>query len=1034
MVVVQSAAENLAAQRAGVNAPVRGSGHAAPVSRSRADWRRLNAARAIFVRAFAWLACLTSLVLAVSAVTAAEALAKKRHAFVVGVAAYPKASGLRRLKAPVHDSLAMRDALQALRQGYEVTLLTDKEVADKAAFEQALQAFLQRVQEGDEVIFYFSGHGNHIASKGNIFLLPSAKSEVAFIKDLSNAESRELESGGQRTRRYEQWLGEVAVSERDVEAAILARRPDVLIIIADACRTLVAGTKGATPLYGGIQLPTETARGTFRLYSAGVGQISHDSPEPIVSLESATGKTAASAARRGQRRAKTDDDDDDDDDDKGSKSKRTNSLFTKVLLSEIGVPGNPLEVLALNVKRAVRDYSIKLGAPQIPDFVANSLNADFYFTSFDARDQRDQICQSASAEIERLRGALAAGSLGREVLELKRYELARCGPAIAKQIERFLKLEALGAVAVGIGAQARQQRPDPESPLQFCEVVATSPHDPNRTVEVTDDRLQGLTLRAMSGDVDRGAILADLDKVRTACEAALVQNVRVPRLYYLTGRVHQTIASVSEDTALRQNALAKASGYFHYASELGYAAAFNDLAMMHKSGDFFAIKGNSAAQQPPNREKALELLQRGANLNHTIAQYNLGMAFLNGDLGVRVDPDGSKLEDQTQRYAKAFEHLSKAAERAFVPALIETAKLLYAGRGVPENEKRAVDLLQIAASRGSWEAMYWIGYFYRHGRSQDHSRAIIWFARAAESGDARAQEQLAQMMTDGSGLPAPQPESAGRYWRLAAEAGLRVPQGRRADLIRDGSVPFRPVIAGRPDRGASEIRQLYLSAFARGNPRAGLQLARLYRTGFPKDDPSQAIPQSRDYAVRYLWETIERVNQAAPDSPDADPKVRAWAAFDLMKIYEEEAAGGIGRSSVITEDQIRQLRADYGDGSKVHWVNIDFLKPELRCGDAVLQPQDRWVMVWNWTRPEPPTSSQFDWLERRFGCRERVHRIAKSAGKDPPDSDKIGFTKPLRDAIQREQTAWLKEADKKGGKSRTFIDRMIAKVDGGKRR
>jgi len=989
--------------------------------------------RAATFRAIAWSGCLVALGLVFTAVTAAEALAKKRHALVVGVAAYTKASGLRKLKAPVHDSLAMRDALQGLRQGYEVTVLTDKEVADKAAFEQALQAFLQRVQEGDEVLFYFSGHGNHIASKGNIFLLPSAKSEVAFFKDLSNAESRELESGGQRTRRYEQWLGEIAVSERDVETAILARRPDVLIIIADACRTLVAGTKGATPLYGGIQLPTETARGTFRLYSAGVGQISHDSPEPIAVVETAASKAPGSASRKGQRRAKSDDDDDDDDE-AGNKSKRTNSLFTKVLLSEIGVPGNPLEQLALNVKRAVRDYSNKLGAPQIPDYVANNLNVDFYFTSFDARDHRDQICQTASAEIERLRGALAAGSLGREVLELKRSELARCGPAIARQIERFLKLEALGAGAVGVGTQARQQRPDPESPLQFCEVVATSPHDPNRTVEVTDDRLQGLVLRAMSGDVDRGAILADLDKVRTACESALVQNVRVPRLYYLTGRVHQTIAAVSEDTALRQNALAKASGYFHYASELGYAAAFNDLAMMHKSGDFFAIKGNTAVPQAPNREKALELLQRGANLNHTIAQYNLGMAFLNGDLGVRVDPDGTKLEDQTQRYAKAFEHLSKAAERAFVPALIETAKLLWLGRGVPENEKRAVDLLQIAASRGSWEAMYWIGYFYRHGRSPDHSRAIIWFARAAESGDARAQEQLAQMMTDGSGLPAPQPESAGRYWRLAAEAGLRVPQGRLADLIRDGVVPFRPVIAGRPDRGASEIRQLYLSAFARGNPRAGLQLARLYRTGFPKDDPSQAIPQSRDYAVRYLWETIERVNQAAPDSQDADPKVRAWAAFDLMKIYEEEAAAGIGRSSVITEDQIRQLRADYGDGSKVHWVNIDFLKPELRCGDAVLQPQDHWVMVWNWTRPEPPTDSQFDWLERRLGCRERVQRQAKNSAKEPPDSDKIGFTKPLRDAIQREHTAWLKEADKKGGKSRTFIERMIAKVDGGKRR
>ena len=48
--------------------------------------------------------------------------------------------------------------------------------------------------------------------------------------------------------------------------------------------------------------------------------------------------------------------------------------------------------------------------------------------------------------------------------------------------------------------------------------------------------------------------------------------------------------------------------------------------------------------------------------------------------------------------ATAFKYLSAAAERSYIPAMIETAKLLHNGRGVVEgNPKRAIELLEVAA-------------------------------------------------------------------------------------------------------------------------------------------------------------------------------------------------------------------------------------------------------------------------------------------------------------------------------------------------
>src|SRR5262249_25054372 len=159
------------------------------------------------------------------------------------------------------------------------------------------------------------------------------------------------------------------------------------------------------------------------------------------------------------------------------------------------------------------------------------------------------------------------------------------------------------------------------------------------------------------------------------------------------------------------------------------------LALMHQHGEY--SDPATGRQMPPNRQRARELFQRGADLGHVLALYHLGLAYKNGGLGLYDDSDLSDIRNLG--VGKAFQYLSKAAESGFLPAMIETALALKGDWGLAEhNPKRAIELLQVAASRGSWEAMYQLGVLYDEGRDgangdlkpyKDSGDAIVWYAR-----------------------------------------------------------------------------------------------------------------------------------------------------------------------------------------------------------------------------------------------------------------------------------------------------------------
>jgi len=104
-----------------------------------------------------------------------------------------------------------------------------------------------------------------------------------------------------------------------------------------------------------------------------------------------------------------------------------------------------------------------------------------------------------------------------------------------------------------------------------------------------------------------------------------------------------------------------------------------------------------------------------------------------------------------------------------------------------EKYKDALALLTPLAEGGNAEAAYLLGEMYgprswgqkgenRHGVEQDNARAILWWTKAAEAGNARAQLKLGWYLMHGKDVVAVN-ETAGLSW-LVKSAGQGEPQAQ----------------------------------------------------------------------------------------------------------------------------------------------------------------------------------------------------------------------------------------------------------------
>jgi uncharacterized protein len=137
----------------------------------------------------------------------------------------------------------------------------------------------------------------------------------------------------------------------------------------------------------------------------------------------------------------------------------------------------------------------------------------------------------------------------------------------------------------------------------------------------------------------------------------------------------------------------------------------------------------------------LQLWRPQAEQGHAVAQYNLGLMYING---TGVTPDD----------AEAVKWYRLAAEGGYVRAQHGLGGMYIVGLGgLPKDEAEAVNWFQLAADQDYAEAQFDLGLMYAQGRgglSLDNVAALMWFNLAVARGFNEAitvRDDVAKLMT-----------------------------------------------------------------------------------------------------------------------------------------------------------------------------------------------------------------------------------------------------------------------------------------------
>lgn len=179
------------------------------------------------------------------AVAAPAMLGEKRHALVVGNAAYKSVPAL---ENSVNDS---RDVCNALKKvGFQATCATD--VRTKGQFKDLLGNFVQSVRKGDVILFYYAGHG--VEMEGENYLVPT------------QAEFRSRGSFEDDALRVNYILEELAATGSRLS-----------VIILDACRDNPFGAKSRSAIGRGLAIPDRAPAGSIIIFPTSPGKVALDS-------------------------------------------------------------------------------------------------------------------------------------------------------------------------------------------------------------------------------------------------------------------------------------------------------------------------------------------------------------------------------------------------------------------------------------------------------------------------------------------------------------------------------------------------------------------------------------------------------------------------------------------------------------------------------------------------------------------------------------------------------------------------------------
>jgi len=217
-----------------------------------------------------------------------------RYALVVGNAKYQNVSAL---ENTLPDAKAFAESLKGL--GFNVTLHTDM---GQRQFNAAVRQFKRQLKGGEEVVFYYAGHGVQLGSAN--YLLP-------------------VDVGGDSAGQ----VRDEAIELQKVLDSLAEQKTKFSLAVIDACRDNPFKQNGRA--IGGRGLaPTTAATGQMIIFSAGAGQQALDKLGPS--------------------------------------DQEKNGLFTRVFLEEMRKPGIPVDQMLRQVRQKVVQMAKDVGHEQVP--------------------------------------------------------------------------------------------------------------------------------------------------------------------------------------------------------------------------------------------------------------------------------------------------------------------------------------------------------------------------------------------------------------------------------------------------------------------------------------------------------------------------------------------------------------------------------------------------------------------------------------------------------------------------------------------
>jgi TPR repeat protein len=166
-------------------------------------------------------------------------------------------------------------------------------------------------------------------------------------------------------------------------------------------------------------------------------------------------------------------------------------------------------------------------------------------------------------------------------------------------------------------------------------------------------------------------------------------------------------------------------------------------------------EGKDVSKNSENETEASELILKASANDNPVAQYNVGLMYLEGN-GVTRDVE------------EAFRWLRKSASRGYSEAQLTIGNLLYEGKIFEQDIKTATKLYRLAAKQNNIHAQMIMGEMYI--REQNYKKALKWIKMTAEQENPDAQFMLGQMYAKGKGVKQDYVEAI-RWFKKSAEQG-----------------------------------------------------------------------------------------------------------------------------------------------------------------------------------------------------------------------------------------------------------------------